>query len=161
MKDLGELWNALANPKLIPRLFSLILGIMLLIGLLVPMDLNNNQLYTRSAIQEQINMNDSLAPYDRGEIFLLENKYVKAQYPSNSKELGKITSYMSPLALMVKDNTIYFGTSICASPGGIIDEILYYTRGFDTILESSILMMAFVIASWVGLNFTMRREDEE
>ena len=161
MKDLAELWNNLANPKLIPRLFSLVLGIILLIGLLVPMNLNDNQLYTRPAIQEQINENNSLAPYDRGGIPLLEDAYVKAQYPNNSRDLGKITAYLSPLALMVKNNTIYFGTSICASPGGILDEILYYTRGFDTILESSILMMAFVIASWVGLNFTMRREDEE
>lgn len=161
MKDLAEIWNMLANPKLIPRLFSLVLGIILLIGLIIPMDLNDNQLYTRPAIQEQINQNNPLAPYDRGGIPLLEDAYVKAQYPNNSKDLGKITAYLSPLALMVKNNTIYFGTSICASPGGILDEILYYTRGFDTILESSILMMAFVIASWVGLNFTMRREEEE
>lgn len=161
MKDLAEIWNSLANPKLIPRLFSLVLGIILLIGLIIPMDLNENQLYTRPAIQEQMNTNDSLAPYNREGIPFIEDAYVKAQYPNNSKDLGKITAYISPLAIFVRDNTIYFGTSICASPGGIIDEILYYTRGFDTILESSILMMAFVIASWVGLNFTMRREEEE
>ncbi len=159
MKTLAEIWNNLANPKLIPRLFSLTLAIILLIGLFIPMNLNDNQLYVRPEIQEQINENNSLAPYDRGGIPLIEDAYVKAQYPNNSQNLGKITSYLTPLALLVKDNTIYFGTSICASPGGILDEILYYTRGFDTILESSILMMAFVIASWLGLNFTMRRED--
>ena len=88
MKDLAEIWNMLANPKLIPRLFSLILGIILLIGLIVPMNLSDNQLYTRPAIQEQINQNNSLAPYDRGGIPLLEDAYVKAQYPNNSKDLG-------------------------------------------------------------------------
>jgi energy-converting hydrogenase A subunit F len=59
----------------------------------------------------------------------------------------------------VDHTTLYYGTSIYSSPGGLIDEILYYTRGFDTVLESSILMMAFVIASFIALNFTMRRED--
>jgi len=64
---------------------------------------------------------------------------------------------MSPQALLVKSMSPYFGTSIYSSPGGLIDEILYYTRGFDTILESSILMMSFIIASWLGVNFTMNR----
>ena len=62
---------------------------------------------------------------------------------------------------MLKGLSPYFGTSICASPGGVIDEILYYTRGFDTILESSILMMAFIIASWLAINFTMDRKEEK
>ena len=39
--------------------------------------------------------------------------------------------------------------------------MLYYTRGFDTILESSILMMAFIIASWLTINYTMKRRDIE
>ena len=43
----------------------------------------------------------------------------------------------------------------------LIDEVLYYTRGFDTILESSILMMAFIIASWLALNFTMNHKNDE
>ena len=42
-----------------------------------------------------------------------------------------------------------------------VDEILYYTRGFDTILESSILMMAFIIASWLSINYTMDRKNDE
>ena len=54
----------------------------------------------------------------------------------------------------------YFGTSIYSSPGGLIDEILYYTRGFDTVLESSILMMAFIIASWLSVNYTMNRRND-
>lgn len=42
-----------------------------------------------------------------------------------------------------------------------MDEILYYTRGFDTILESSILMMSFIIASWLSVNYTMNRKNDE
>ena len=85
----------------------------------------------------------------------------EAQYPENSENLGWINSYMTPIAEMLKGISPYFGTSICASPGGVIDEILYYTRGFDTILESSILMMAFIIASWLAINFTMDRKEEK
>jgi energy-converting hydrogenase A subunit F len=161
MKDIGQLWNELANPKRIPRLFSVILGLILIAGFLVPMGLNDHQIYPRPVPQEQINEQNPLAPYDRGGIPLIEPGIVKAQYPQNSIELGKITGYLSPIAIGVKNTTIYYGTSIYSSPGGLIDEILYYTRGFDTILESTILMMAFVVASWVALNFTMRRRKDE
>ena len=65
------------------------------------------------------------------------------------------------IGIGVSETTLYFGTSIYSSPGGLIDEILYYSRGFDTVLESSILMMAFVVASWVALHFTMKRREEE
>lgn len=85
---------------------------------------------------------------------------VKAQYPQFAPAIGEVTAYLSPIAILVKSTTLYFGTSIYSSPGGLIDEILYYTRGFDTVLESSILMMAFTIASWVALNFTMRRKED-
>jgi energy-converting hydrogenase A subunit F len=158
MTGLGELWNKLANPKRIPRLFSIVLGLVLLTGFLVPMALNDHQIYPRPAPQEQINQLNPLAPYDRGGIPLVEPGITKAQYPQNSEKLGMITGYLSPIAIGVKNTTYYYGTSIYSSPGGLIDEILYYTRGFDTILESTILMMAFVIASWVALNFTMRRK---
>jgi energy-converting hydrogenase A subunit F len=101
---------------------------------------------------------DPLGPYDRGGVPLQEPGIVKAQYPQFSEKIGYITGYLSPIAIAVRDTTLYFGTSIYSSPGGLIDEILYYTRGFDTVLESTILMMAFVVASWVALNFTMRRD---
>lgn len=170
-RSLGRLLNDLANPDNIPRLFSLVLGIVLIVGLILPFTLNDHQLYPRPEPQNQVNSGDPLAPYNRGGTviadwglngnFLLEPGIVIAQYPENSINLGKIAGYLSPMAISVKDTTHYFGTSIYSSPGGLIDEILYYTRGFDTILESSILMMAFVVASWVALNFTMRREEEE
>lgn len=170
MRSIGRLLNDLANPDNIPRLFSLVLGIVLIGGFLVSFGLNDHQIYPRPEPQSQINSGDPLAPYDRGGVvtadwglngnFLLEPGIIKSQYPQFSASAGKVTGYLSPMAISVKDTTLYYGTSIYSSPGGLIDEILYYSRGFDTILESSILMMAFVVASWVALQFTMRREEE-
>ena len=37
---IGVLWNKLAEPKNIPRLFAFCLGIILIVGLIVPMALN-------------------------------------------------------------------------------------------------------------------------
>jgi len=170
MKSLGRLLNDLANPDNIPRLFSLVLGIVLIAGFVVPFALNDHQIYPRPEPQLQINSGDPLAPYNRGgEViakwglngnFLIQPGIVKSQYPQFSVNAGKVTGYLSPMALSVKNTTLYYGTSIYSSPGGLIDEILYYSRGFDTVLESSILMMAFVVASWIALQFTMRREEE-
>lgn len=161
MKRIGRLWNELANPDRIPKLFSLTLGLILLVGFLIPMDFNVDQVYPRPAPQQQIEEGLATAPYDRGgEVFKIPG-ITRAQYPENSKSLGLITAYMSPQALLVKSNSPYFGTSIYSSPGGLIDEILYYTRGLDTILESAILMMSFTIASWLAINFTMKRREEE
>ena len=157
---LGRLWNALATPKRIPRVFSVILGIVLVVGLFVPMAYNDNQLYPRPEPQLQINEQDPLAPYDRGGEPLKAPGIVKAQYPQFAPMEGMVTGYLSPIAIGVSNTTLYFGTSIYSSPGGLIDEILYYSRGFDTVLESSILMMAFIIASWVALHFTMRRRED-
>ena len=158
---LSVLWNKLADPKNIPRLFAFSLGIILIIGFIVPMELNPDQLYTRPAPQEQIDDGLAIAPYDRGGVVLTQAGIINPQYPENSMSLGMITGYMSPLAQWVSSLSPYFGTSIYSSPGGLIDEILYYTRGFDTILESSILMMAFIIASWLSINYTMNRKNDE
>ncbi|CDG65216.1 MAG: energy-converting hydrogenase subunit [Methanobacterium sp.] len=161
MSKIGRLWNALANPQRIPRIFSLVLGVLLIAGFLVPLSLNEHQLYPRPEPQLQINQQDPLAPYDRGGVPLKEPGIVKSQYPQFEAKAGMVTGYLSPIAESVSDTTLYFGTSIYSSPGGLIDEILYYSRGFDTVLESSILMMSFVIASWVALNFTMKRREDE
>ena len=158
---IGVLWNKLADPKNVPRLFAFSLGVILIIGLVVPMALNSDQIYVRPAPQEQIDEGLSLAPYDRGGEPLKAPGIINPQYPDNAKSLGMITGYMSPLAEWVSSLSPYFGTSIYSSPGGLIDEILYYTRGFDTILESSILMMAFIIASWLTVNYTMNRKNDE
>jgi energy-converting hydrogenase A subunit F len=158
---IGALWNKLADPKNVPRLFAFSLGIILIIGLIVPMALNPDQLYVRPAPQEQIDEGLPIAPYDRGGEVLTQPGTINSQYPENEASLGMITGYMSPLAQWISSISPYFGTSIYSSPGGLIDEILYYTRGFDTILESSILMMAFIIASWLSINYTMDRKNDE
>lgn len=158
---IGALWNKLADPKNIPRLFAFSLGIILIVGLIVPMALNPDQLYVRPAPQVQVDEGLAIAPYDRGGEVLKSPGIINPQYPENAAELGMITGYMSPLAQLVSSLSPYFGTSIYSSPGGLIDEILYYTRGFDTILESSILMMSFIIASWLSINYTMNRKNDE
>ena len=158
---IGEILNKLATPKRIPKLFSIVLGLFLIIGFLSPIVLNADQIYPRPAPQEQMDEGLAIAPYDRGGEILKSPGITRAQYPNNSKELGMINSYMSPIAYNIKESSPYFGTSIYSSPGGLIDEILYYTRGFDTILESTILMMSFIIASWVAINFTMNRKKDE
>ena len=158
---IGDLWNKLAEPKNIPRLFAFALGIILILGLIVPMALNPDQIYTRPAPQEQIDEGLAIAPYDRGGEVLTQPGIINPQYPENAEELGMITGYMSPLAEWISSISPYFGTSIYSSPGGLVDEILYYTRGFDTILESSILMMSFIIASWLSINYTMNRKNDK
>ncbi len=159
MRSIGKIWNSLANPDKIPRVYALILIVVLVPIFLIPIALNPHQLYPRPAPQEQINAHNPLAPYDRGGVPFVQRGTVRAQYPQFAPAIGEITAYLSPIASGVRDTTLYYGTSIYSSPGGLIDEILYYTRGFDTVLESSILMMAFVIASWIAMNYTMRRED--
>ena len=158
---IGKIWNKLADPKNVPRLFAFCLGIILVVGFVVPMALNPDQLYTRPAPQVQVDEGLAIAPYDRGGEVLKSPGIINPQYPENARELGMITGYMSPLAQWVSSISPYFGTSIYSSPGGLIDEVLYYTRGFDTILESSILMMAFIIASWLTINYTMNKKDIE
>jgi energy-converting hydrogenase A subunit F len=123
--------------------------------------LNPDQLYVRPAPQEQIDEGLAIAPYDRGGEVLTQAGVINPQYPDNAASLGMITGYMSPLAQFISSISPYFGTSIYSSPGGLVDEILYYTRGFDTILESSILMMSFIIASWLSINYTMNRKNDE
>ena len=157
---LGRIWNKLATPKRIPRFYSIIVGIVLVAGFIVPMAYDNHQLYPRPTPQLQIDEQDPFAPYDRGGSPLTEPGIVKSQYPQFAAKQGYVTGYLSPISILVSNTTLYFGTSIYSSPGGLIDEILYYSRGFDTVLESSILMMAFVVASWVALNFTMKRKED-
>ncbi|WP_409200936.1 EhaF family protein [Methanobrevibacter sp. DSM 116169] len=157
---IGDLWNSLANPKNVPRLFAIILGACLIAGFLIPMELNPDQLYPRPAPQSQVDEGLSLAPYERGGEILKTPGEIKSQYPATTPYLGMITSYISPIPNLISDLSPYFGTLVYSSPGGLIDEVLYYTRGFDTILESSILMMSFVIASWLAINFTMNRKNE-
>ncbi|TAJ44094.1 DUF2106 family protein [Methanofollis fontis] len=95
-----------------------------------------------------IDRTSSLDPYDRGgEPF--GNTSVAAQYPENSPYLGYVTAYLTPFSEFLADTTPHLGTTIVSHPGGIIDEILYNTRGLDTVVETSILFTAFSIASFL------------
>ncbi|WP_371415211.1 DUF2106 family protein [Methanogenium sp. MK-MG] len=115
----------------------------------VPIGYEETQLYPKN-----INTSSALNPYDRGgEPFGKTD--VIAQYPQNSPYLGYVTAYLTPLSALMAASNLYLGTTIVSHPGGIIDEILYNTRGLDTIVETSILFTAFAIAS-----FLFRREDE-
>ncbi len=140
---IGKIWNYLSKPELVPRLFAITLAIVFIFGLFWPIYKDNNQLYPKPEYHSQA-LKTPLAPYDRS--------IVKAQYPQYLPDLGKITSYLTPIAIFIKDRTLFFGTTIVSTPGGILDEILYYTRGMDTVLESSILLVAFIIFTWLYWN---------
>ncbi|ENN96763.1 (NiFe)-hydrogenase-3-type complex Eha, membrane protein EhaF [Methanocaldococcus villosus KIN24-T80] len=137
---IGKIWNYLSKPEVVPRIFALFLAIFLLFGFFNHYYKIPNQLYPKPKPHSQI-LKTPLAPYDRN--------IVKAQYPNYLKNLGKITSYLTPIAEFIKDKTYFFGTTIVSTPGGILDEILYYTRGMDTVLESTVLLISFMIFSWM------------
>lgn len=117
--------------------------------IVAPPGYDDTQLYPK-----EINTSSALNPYDRGGI-PFEKADVQAQYPENSPNLGYVTAYLTPLSALMALTNDYLGTTIVSHPGGIIDEILYNTRGLDTIVETSILFIAFAIAS-----FLFRREEE-
>ncbi|WP_456372364.1 DUF2106 family protein [Methanocaldococcus sp.] len=148
MKKLGKIWNYLSKPEVVPRIFSIFLALVFIFGLLTPHYLNPNQLYPKPIPHSQT-LKTPLAPYDRGGIPLKKPALIKAQYPEYAPNLGKITAYLTPIAEWIKSKTYYFGTTIVSTPGGILDEILYYTRGMDTVLESTILLVSFIIFSWL------------
>ncbi|MDG6256087.1 MAG: DUF2106 family protein [Methanomicrobiaceae archaeon] len=102
---------------------------------------HDDQLYPKT-----IDAADPLNPYQRGGT-PFNTTDVQAQYPDNSPYLGYVTAYLTPVTRFIADHTPYMGTTIVAHPGGIIDEILYNTRGLDTVAETSILFVAFAIAA--------------
>lgn len=111
--------------------------------LMLPITYHEEQLY-----QKTIDRNSSLDPYDRGGPPFTQVS-IQAQYPKNSPTAGLVTSYLTPFSLYLSDTTLHLGTTIVAHPGGIIDEILYNTRGLDTVVEPTILLIAFAIASFL------------
>ena len=52
MRSLGRILNDLADPDNIPRLFSLVLGIVLIAGLIVPFALNDHQTLSKTRTTE-------------------------------------------------------------------------------------------------------------
>jgi len=128
----------------------IVIGVIALISIIaVPIAYEDTQVYPK-----HINTSSSLNPYDRGGVPFGTTE-VMAQYPQNSPYLGYVTAYLTPLSALMAVSDLYLGTTIVSHPGGIIDEILYNTRGMDTIVETSILFVAFAIAS-----FLYRREEE-
>jgi energy-converting hydrogenase A subunit F len=111
--------------------------------LLLPIQYHNDQLYPKT-----IDRNSTLDPYDRGGPPFVQVT-IRAQYPENSPTAGLVTTYLTPFSKFLADTTPHLGTTIVAHPGGILDEILYNTRGLDTVVEPTILFIAFAIASYL------------
>jgi energy-converting hydrogenase A subunit F len=111
--------------------------------LLLPLPYAEKQLYPKN-----INRDSPLDPYDRGgSPFTQAN--ISMQYPENSPTAGYVTTYLTPFSWWLAETTLHAGTTIVAHPGGILDEILYNTRGLDTVVEPTILFIAFAIGSYL------------
>lgn len=134
----------LCNYENIMPLFAGACMIIFIAGiLLLPIQYNASQIYPKS-----IDRNSPLDPYDRGGSPFTKVT-ISAQYPDNSPTAGFVTSYLTPFSLFLSQVTLHLGTTIVAHPGGILDEILYNTRGLDTVVEATILFIAFAIASYI------------
>jgi energy-converting hydrogenase A subunit F len=140
--------DVLSNYENILPLFAGGCALVFLIGiLLLPLPYFEDHLYPKT-----IDRNSSLDPYDRGGPPFTQVA-IRDQYPENSPTAGYVTTYLTPFSWFLANTTHHLGTTIVAHPGGIIDEILYNTRGLDTVVEPTILFIAFAIAS-----FLFRRE---
>lgn len=118
-----------------------ILAVIAIISL--PVAYFEDQLYPK-----YIDRNSTLDPYDRGgPPFTMVT--IGSQYPENSPTAGLVTTYLTPFSLFLSETTAHLGTTIVAHPGGILDEILYNTRGLDTVVEPTVLFIAFAIASYL------------
>lgn len=146
MNLLRKLTAVLSDTDNLPRVYAAVVCLIVIFGLIcVPfLGYHTEQLYPKSE-----NISSSLNPYDRGGIPFEQPAEIIAQYPENSPAAGWVTAYLTPASQWLADNTMYLGTTIVAHPGGILDEILYYTRGFDTIVEASILLCAFAVAGFL------------
>ena len=146
MSFIQKVAGYLSKTDNLPKVYALAVCLVAVIGIcMIPaISYDADQLYPKS-----VDMESPLSPYDRGGVPFEEPAEIVAQYPENSPAIGWVTAYLTPASQRMADNTLYLGTTIAAHPGGILDEILYYTRGFDTIVEASILLCAFAIASFL------------
>ncbi|MDR3101770.1 MAG: EhaF family protein [Methanocalculaceae archaeon] len=137
----------LADTSNLPKIYAAVICLIAAIGICtVPfLTYHGDQLYPKPAEQNM----SPLTPYDRGGVPFIEPAHIAAQYPENSPALGYVTAYLTPASWFLANTTCYLGTTIVGHPGGILDEILYYTRGLDTIVEASIFFVAFAIASFL------------
>lgn len=141
----------LSNFDNILPVFAAACAIMSIITLLsLPLPYSEDQLYPKQIVQ-----GSSLNPYDRGGPPFTQAE-IQSQYPENSPTAGYVTAYLTPFSLFLSEQTLYMGTTIVAHPGGILDEILYNTRGLDTVVEPTILFIAFAIAAYI-----FRREEHK
>lgn len=109
----------------------------------LPFAYYDDQLYPKS-----IDQKSPLDPYDRGGPPFSQAE-IRLQYPNNSPTAGYVTAYLTPFSWFLANTTLHTGTTIVAHPGGILDEILYNTRGLDTVVETAILFIAFAIGSYI------------
>lgn len=140
---IGRISRIISQLENLSALYAILFLAITILGIITlpTLSYHEDQLYPK-----HIDRTSTLDPYERGgEPF--NTTEVKAQYPQNSPYLGYVTAYLTPLSSYMADHTLYFGTTIVSHPGGIIDEILYNTRGLDTVVETSILFVAFAIAA--------------
>lgn len=109
----------------------------------LPFGYAEDQLYPK-----HIDRGSPLDPYDRGGSPFTRADIV-VQYPENSPTAGYVTAYLTPFSWALANTTLHTGTTIVGHPGGILDEILYNTRGLDTVVETTILFIAFAVASYI------------
>ncbi len=136
---------AISRLENLTAVYALIVVLVTIVGLatLPLLEYRGDALYPKTIDRES-----TLDPYDRGGT-PFNTTEVKAQYIENSPYAGYVTAYLTPLSLYMAESTLHLGTTIVSHPGGIIDEILYNTRGLDTVVETSILFTAFAIASYI------------
>ncbi|WP_088335636.1 DUF2106 family protein [Methanopyrus sp. KOL6] len=158
---LSRALNAIRRPESMVSVYCLLLAVLALLGLHCGYSYHREQLYPRPAPQVQMKAGDPLAPYDRGGIPLESPGVTISQYPQFEPVRGWVTSYLTPFTRWLARNSKHCGTTIVSHPGGILDEILYYTRGLDTVLESSIMFVAFVVFSWIVRTKTIGEEAME
>lgn len=146
MTRIQKIADYLADTDNLPKVYAAVVCIIAIIGLctLPLLTYHDDQLYPKS-----LNPESPLNPYDRGGIPFTEPAQIIAQYPENSPAIGYVTAYLTPASWFLANTTMYLGTTIVGHPGGILDEILYYTRGLDTIVEASIFFAAFAVASFL------------
>lgn len=147
-----KLSGILSNFTNLSRVYGVLVIIVILAGMVsIPsLDYHGDRLYPKF-----IDRDSPLDPYDRGGS-PFGTTTVAAEYPENSPYLGYITAYLTPLSFALAGATPHMGTTIVAHPGGIIDEILYATRGLDTVVETTILFVGFAVAAYLF----RRRENE-
>jgi len=141
---IGRISRFLQNFENLMPVFAGACALLFLAGiLLLPLPYAEKQLYPKT-----IDRASPLDPYDRGgPPFTQAN--ITMQYPENSPTAGYVTTYLTPFSSWLAETTLHAGTTIVAHPGGILDEILYNTRGLDTVVEPTILFIAFAIGSYL------------